>query len=113
MNQGTTSTNFDFLQEHDPLFVELAASAERAFASDPNTTLIKLRQFAEAIACFSEVAFGFKHPEWQPLSYFEAGRCYVQLKNVTAARKMLTAVVKEFPKHARVKDAQAILKQLK
>ena len=50
MNQGTTSTNFDFLKEHDPLFVELAASAERAFASDPNTTLIKLRQFAEAIA---------------------------------------------------------------
>ena len=71
------------------------------------------KQFAEAIDCFSEVAFGFKHPEWQPLSYFEAGRCYVQLKNVTAARKMLTAVVKEFPKHARVKDAQTILKQLK
>ncbi|MEE3368203.1 MAG: tetratricopeptide repeat protein [Planctomycetota bacterium] len=71
------------------------------------------KQFTEAIDCFSEVAFGFKHPEWQPLSYFEAGRCYVQLKNVTAARKMLTAVVEEFPKHARVKDAQAILKQLK
>ena len=50
MKQGTTSTNFDFLKEHDPFFVELAASAERAFASDPNTTLIKLRQFAEAIA---------------------------------------------------------------
>ena len=71
------------------------------------------KKFPEAIDCFSEVAFGFKHPEWQPLSYFEAGRCYVQLKNVTAARKMLTAVVEEFPKHARVKDAQAILKQLK
>jgi len=49
LKQETTSSNFDFLLEHDPLFVELAASAERAFASDPNTTLIKLRQFAEAI----------------------------------------------------------------
>jgi len=44
------SANFSFLSEHDPLFVELAESAERAFASDPNTTLIKLRQLGEALA---------------------------------------------------------------
>ncbi len=42
--------NFHFLAEHDSLFVELAASAERAFSSDPNTTLIKLRQLGEALA---------------------------------------------------------------
>jgi type I restriction enzyme R subunit len=30
--------------------VELTESAERAFASDPNTTLIKLRQLGEALA---------------------------------------------------------------
>lgn len=44
------STNFAFLAEHDPLFVELAGTAERAFSSDPNTTLIKLRQLGEALA---------------------------------------------------------------
>lgn len=44
------TTNFDFLQEHDPVFVQLAAAAERSFISDPNTTLIKLRQLGEAIA---------------------------------------------------------------
>ena len=44
------SSNFGFLAEHDPLFVKLAVAAERAFASDPNTTLIKLRQLGEAIA---------------------------------------------------------------
>ena len=44
------SANFDFLQEHDPIFVQLAEAAERSFASDPNTTLIKLRQLGEAIA---------------------------------------------------------------
>lgn len=43
-------SNFGFLAEHDALFVELTASAERAFASDPNTTLIKLRQLGEALA---------------------------------------------------------------
>lgn len=45
-----THTNFAFLSEYDPLFLQLAQSAERAFSADPNTTLIKLRQFAEAIA---------------------------------------------------------------
>ena len=44
------SANFGFLVEHDQLFVELAGTAERAFSSDPNTTLIKLRQLGEALA---------------------------------------------------------------
>ena len=43
-------SNFDFLQEHDPIFLQLASTAEQAFASDPNTTLIKLRQLGEALA---------------------------------------------------------------
>lgn len=48
--ENQQSANFDFLKEHDPLFLEITASAERYFSSDPNTTLIKLRQFGEAIA---------------------------------------------------------------
>ncbi|MES9845648.1 MAG: type I restriction-modification system endonuclease [Candidatus Sedimenticola sp. 6PFRAG5] len=44
------SANFDFLTEYDPIFLRLASAAERAFASDPNTTLIKLRQLGEALA---------------------------------------------------------------
>lgn len=44
------SSNFVFLKLHDPIFFDLACSAERAFASDPNTTLIKLRQLGEAMA---------------------------------------------------------------
>jgi len=44
------SANFGFLAEHDAVFVQLAAAAERAFISDPNTTLIKLRQLGEALA---------------------------------------------------------------
>jgi len=44
------SSNFDFLKEHDPVFVQLACAAEQAFSSDPNTTLIKLRQLGEAFA---------------------------------------------------------------
>ncbi|PWQ92493.1 type I restriction-modification system endonuclease [Leucothrix pacifica] len=57
----SSSGNFDFLKEHDPLFLELASAAERAFTSDPNTTLIKLRQLGEAmtqdIAARSHISF--------------------------------------------------------
>lgn len=44
------TTNFEFLREHSPIFYQLAATAEQAFAADPNTTLIKLRQLGEALA---------------------------------------------------------------
>lgn len=43
-------SNFEFLKEHDPVFFQLASAAESAFARDPNTTLIKLRQLGEALA---------------------------------------------------------------
>ena len=44
------SSNFAFLQEHDPVFLQLAITAEQVFSADPNTTLIKLRQLGEALA---------------------------------------------------------------
>ncbi|WP_332835803.1 hypothetical protein [Pseudomonas mosselii] len=44
------SSNFAFFKEHDPVFFQLANAAERVFSSDPNTTLIKLRQLGEALA---------------------------------------------------------------
>ncbi|MNU71194.1 Type-1 restriction enzyme R protein [compost metagenome] len=44
------TSNFSFLQEHDPVFLQLATTAEQIFVSDPNTTLIKLRQLGEALA---------------------------------------------------------------
>ncbi|MDP1667350.1 MAG: type I restriction-modification system endonuclease [Methylobacter sp.] len=43
-------SNFNFLKEHDPIFFQLAFSAEQQFSTDPNTTLIKLRQLGEALA---------------------------------------------------------------
>ncbi len=39
--------NFDFLEVYDTQLVRLGALAERYFKEDPNTCLIKLRQFAE------------------------------------------------------------------
>ena len=41
------TSNFEFLKAHGVCFYYLAASAERNFSSDPNTTLIKMRQLGE------------------------------------------------------------------
>ena len=45
-----TTTNFGFLESHDPLLLQLARTAEQAFVPDPNVTLYKVRQLGEAIA---------------------------------------------------------------
>lgn len=44
------SANFQFLQAQDAQLVRLGALAERFFGEDPNTCIIKLRQFAELLA---------------------------------------------------------------
>lgn len=54
------SDNFGFLKAHDELFVELATAAEHAFSSDPNTTLLKLRQLGEALAQHIAVLTGIE-----------------------------------------------------
>lgn len=43
-------SNFDFLSTYDERLLALATLAERYFTNDPNTCLIKLRQFGEALA---------------------------------------------------------------
>ena len=44
------SSNFSVLAAHDEQFVRLGRLAERYFADDPNTCLLKLRQLAEGLA---------------------------------------------------------------
>lgn len=44
------SPNFSFLKVYDLQLVRLGTQAERYFGDDPNTCLIKLRQFAELLA---------------------------------------------------------------
>lgn len=45
-----TTANFEFLRPHGQQLLRLAAQAEHYFPTDPNTALIKLRQFAELLA---------------------------------------------------------------
>lgn len=47
---GPRQTNFAHLREHDEQLLRLGMLAERYFAEDPNTCLLKLRQLAETLA---------------------------------------------------------------
>jgi type I restriction enzyme R subunit len=58
------SANFDFLGTHDAQLVRLGALAERYFKDDPNTCLIKLRQFGEVLAQLTAAKAGlFSSPD--------------------------------------------------
>ena len=43
-------SNFAHLHQHDEQLVRLGMLAERYFADDPNTALLKLRQLTEVLA---------------------------------------------------------------
>jgi type I restriction enzyme R subunit len=50
MSTAVTSQNFAFLNTYGPQLDRPGALAERYFPDDPETCLIKLRQFAELLA---------------------------------------------------------------
>lgn len=52
------SPNFAFLAKHDALLVRYGAQAERYVFDDPNTALIKLRQFSEVLAKLAAAQIG-------------------------------------------------------
>ena len=51
-------TNFAYLKPHDEQLVRLGMLAEKYFSEDPNTCLLKLRQFAELLAQLVAVRVG-------------------------------------------------------
>lgn len=48
--KNTIRSNFDMLRAYEAQLWRLGALAERYFAEDPNTSLLKLRQFSELLA---------------------------------------------------------------
>ncbi len=58
MSHQPTSANFGFLAKHDRHLARLAGFAELYCSSDPNTALVKLRQFVERLAEFAAARHG-------------------------------------------------------
>ena len=63
------ASNFSHLQEHDDQLLRLGILAERYFADDPNTCLLKLRQLAEVLAQSTSAYVGLYREE--PESQYE------------------------------------------
>jgi len=53
-------TNFVFLEKYEPQLKGLCVRAERYFHDDPNTCLVKLRQFTEQIALLTASQYGIE-----------------------------------------------------
>jgi hypothetical protein len=51
-------SNFEFLDQLDSELANLGRLSESYFQEDPSTTLIKLRQFSERLACRHAVLMG-------------------------------------------------------
>jgi type I restriction enzyme R subunit len=64
----SVSANFDFLGTQDAQLVRLGALAERYFNDDPNTCLIKLRQFGEVLAQLTAAKAGLLASPDEPQS---------------------------------------------
>jgi type I restriction enzyme R subunit len=57
-DRETPRSNFGFLEVHDEQLVRLGMLAERYFPEDPNTSLLKLRQYAEMLAQLAAAKVG-------------------------------------------------------
>jgi TolA-binding protein len=71
------------------------------------------KNYKDAIEHFLEAAVGYPYEEWQALGYFEAGRCFIELKETTKAKETLEMVVAKFPKHPKAKEAAVLIATLK
>lgn len=77
-SSNLSSPNFSFLNEYDTTLVEYAARAERDFSSDPNTCLVKLRQFGELLARYVAARHGIETENEQfnvTISILKRQRC--------------------------------------
>ena len=50
ITESSSSNNFNFLEIHDSELLKLVSLAEKYYNNDPNTSLMKLRQFGERMA---------------------------------------------------------------
>ncbi|MHB8878883.1 MAG: DUF4145 domain-containing protein, partial [Myxococcaceae bacterium] len=103
MGGAPTSANFGFLSTHDPLLVSLGALAERYFADDPTTAVIKLRQFTEVLAQHTAANLGLPQlPQEQQIDLLQ------RLRNARA----LTPEVHELFSSIRRAGNEAVHKNL-
>ena len=69
MTKNSPPTNFAHLQACDEQLARLGALAEKYFADDPNTSLIKMRQFGELLARHTAAQMGLLEADKEESQY--------------------------------------------
>ena len=106
------SSNFAFLKGVNDFLFNIARAAERNYPDDPNTTLVKLRQFGEAMAVHLASLFGIDGAENQHELLKEFGKIKGFDDTVLSAfhklRKIGNQAVHEY--HNDLQDAEMCLR---
>lgn len=114
---GLALQNQDKLEEARALYEQVTKAVNTETAAKSRFMIGEIafsqKKHKEAVEHFLEAALGYPYPEWQALGYFEAGRCFVELKEPKKAVEMLETLVKKFPNHPRAKDAASLIADLK
>lgn len=66
----------------------------------------------QAAKHFLKAAFAYNHPEWSPMAWFEAARCFEVLKDVDQAKNCYQQMISKYPDHAKTVDAKKRLSEL-
>lgn len=98
------------------IYEEITKQTETETAAKARFMIGEIRfgqmKYEEAIEHFLLVSVGYPYAEWQALARFEAGRCFVELKDVDRAVKSLREMIDKHPEHPRTKDAEKMLNDL-
>ena len=70
------------------------------------------KQHKAATKHFLKTAFTYNHPEWSPMAWFEAARCFEVLRDTNQARNCYEQLLKKYPGHAKARDARQRLSAL-
>ncbi|MEZ6125147.1 MAG: tetratricopeptide repeat protein [Planctomycetaceae bacterium] len=71
-----------------------------------------LKDHQQATRHFLKTVLKYQRPEWSPMAYFEAARCFEVLKDIDQARSCYNDLIQQFPQHAKVPDARRRLEAL-
>ena len=74
--------------------------------------LFAQKKHKDAAKHFLKAAFIYNHKQWSALAYFEAARCFEVLRDLEQAQTCYEKLIKNYPAHSKVKDAQQRLAAL-
>jgi cellulose synthase operon protein C len=114
---GWALQNQDKLDEARAIYEQITKATNTETAAKSRFMIgecfFRQKKYQDAVEHFLETTIAYPYEEWRALGHFEAGRCFIALKEPAKALNELETVVKKFPKHTRAKDAANLIADLK